>query len=63
LYAAQQVYWAIIQDPVSFLDVTHAVAEATVFTVSATALTSASQHEWTLEKRDGRWLIVEMTYK
>jgi hypothetical protein len=39
------------------------VAEATVFTVPATALISASQHEWKLEKRDGRWLIVEMSYK
>ncbi len=48
---------------VSFPDATHAVAEARIFTVPANATIPASQHEWKLEKRDGRWLIVETNYK
>lgn len=43
---------------ISLVDATHAVAEGTLY-----ANGKGSRHEWKLEKRDGRWLIVETNYK
>jgi hypothetical protein len=48
---------------VSLVDATHAVAEGTLWARSSSGGGFSSRHEWKLEKRDGRWLIVETTYK
>ena len=48
---------------VSLTDSTHAVAEGTVYIHLTNGSNIISKHEWKLEKRDGRWLIVETNYK
>ncbi len=48
---------------VSLVDATHAVAEGTLYINLKNGERTASRHEWKLEKRGGRWLIVETNYK
>jgi len=48
---------------VSLVDATHAMAESTLYIKLKTGVSIVSPYEWKLEKRDGRWLIVETTYK
>jgi ketosteroid isomerase-like protein len=48
---------------ISFVDATHAVAEGTLHVTLKGGGGFTSQHEWKMEKRDGRWLIVETNYK
>jgi hypothetical protein len=48
---------------ITFVDATHAVAEGTLQVTLKGGGGFVSRHEWKLEKRDGRWLIVETNYK
>jgi len=48
---------------ISLVDATHAVAEGTLYINLKNGRRIVSRHEWKLEKRDGRWLIVETNHK
>lgn len=56
--------WAEHKDlQVSFSDATHAVVEGMTYIHLQSGQNIIQKNEWKLEKRDGRWLIVETTYK
>jgi hypothetical protein len=47
---------------ITMVDSTRATVLATIYPMKL-ARRFVYDHEWTLEKRDGRWLIVETTYR
>ncbi len=48
---------------VSFSDATHAVVDGMTYIHPQSGQNIIQKNEWKLEKRAGRWLIVETTYK
>jgi hypothetical protein len=46
---------------VSMIDSSHATVEGEVY-FSSTSSRTSDKRQWKLEKRDGRWLIVEAKY-
>lgn len=48
---------------ISVADATHAVATGTTYIHLESGQNLIQPNEWKLEKRDGRWLIVETNYK
>jgi len=48
---------------VSIVDATHAMAAGTLYIKLKAGGSIVSPYEWKLEKRDGRWLIVETNHK
>jgi hypothetical protein len=48
---------------VSIVDATHAVVEGMIYIHLQSGQNIIQKNEWKLEKRDGRWLIVETNYK
>jgi hypothetical protein len=56
--------WAEYKDlKVSLGEATHAVAEGMIYIHVQGGQNIIQKNEWKLEKRDGRWLIVETNYK
>ena len=45
------------------IDSTHATVDGTVYIHLASGNRSGGRNQWKLEKRDGRWLIVETKYQ
>jgi uncharacterized protein (TIGR02246 family) len=48
---------------VSLLDASHATVDGTVSIQLASGNRTGGKNQWKLEKRDGRWLIVETKYQ
>jgi hypothetical protein len=48
---------------VTLVDATHAVTDGIVYIHTKSGDRLSAKNRWTLEKRDGRWLIVETKYQ